>query len=114
MIMAQMPISSKTTLFMNAIANQTTTIVAKEIITQLTFPKSDVLLSENKQSERKRQVIKAMKLGNNKKHKVKIIFEDLEGLKKVETTIWGVTEKNIILKQGALIPIHRIHEIKFY
>ena len=54
-----------------------------------------------------------MKLGNSKKFKVHIIFEDKEGLKKVETTIWGVTEKNIILKRGTLIPIHRIHEIKF-
>ncbi|MBL4594267.1 MAG: hypothetical protein JKX68_10690 [Flavobacteriales bacterium] len=99
---------------MNAIATRIATIIEKENITQLTFPKSDVLHSEIKQDERQRRVIRAMKLGNNKKHKVKIIFEDVESLKKVETTIWGVTEKNIILKQGTLIPIHRIHEIKFY
>lgn len=99
---------------MNATAIKTATIVAKENITQLTFPKSDVLHSELKQSERKRRVVRAMKLGNNKKFKVKIIFEDLDGLKKVETTVWGVTEKNIILKKGTLIPIERIHEIKFY
>ena len=99
---------------MNATATETATIVAKENIILLTFPKSDVLHSELKQSERKRRVVRAMKLGNNKKFKVKIIFEDLEGLKKVETTVWGVTEKNIILKQGTLIPIERIHEIKFY
>ena len=99
---------------MNATATKTATIVDKENISRLTFPKSDVLHSELKQSERQRRVVRAMKLGNNKKFKVKIIFEDLEGLKKVETTIWGVTEKNIILKQGTLIPIQRIHEIKFY
>lgn len=109
-----MPNSPKTTLLMNAIATKNTTIVAKENINLLTFPKNDVLHSELKQSERKRRVIRAMKLGNNKKFKVKIIFEDLEGLKKVETTVWGVTEMNIILKQGTLIPIERIHEIKFY
>ena len=109
-----MPNTPKTTLLMNATATNTATNVAKENITQLTFPKSDVLHSELKQSERKRRVVRAMKLGNNKKFKVKIIFEDLDGLKKVETTIWGVTEKNIILKQGTLIPIERIHEIKFY
>ena len=90
------------------------TLVEKENVSQMSFPKSDVLLSENKQNERKSRVVRAMKLGNNKKFKVKIIFEDVESLKKVETTIWGVTEKNIILKQGTLIPIHRIHEIKFY
>lgn len=99
---------------MNALVTNTATIVAKENVSILSFPKSDVLLSENKQNERKQRVIRAMKLGNNKKFKVKIIFEDIESLKKVETTIWGVTEKNIILKQGILIPLHRIHEIKFY
>ncbi len=99
---------------MNAVATKTVTIVAKENVSQLTFPKSDVLFSEIKQDERKRRIVRAMKLGNNKKFKVKIIFEDMESLKKVETTIWGVTEKNIILKQGTLIPIQRIHEIKFY
>ena len=99
---------------MNVVPTQTAALVAKENVSQLIFPKSDVLLSGNRQEERKRRVIRAMKLGNNKKHKVKIIFEDLEGLKKVETTIWGVTEKNIILKKGTLIPIPRVHEIKFY
>ena len=99
---------------MNAVATQTATTIAKENVSLLTFPKADVLHSELEQSERERRIIRAMKLGNNKKFKVKIIFEDLEGLKKVETTIWGVTEKNIILKQGTLIPKQRIHEIKFY
>ncbi|PCJ25530.1 MAG: hypothetical protein COA97_07620 [Flavobacteriales bacterium] len=99
---------------MNATATISATAIEKEDVPQLTFPKSDVLLSEMEQSERKRRIVRAMKLGNNGKYKVKIIFEDLESLKKVETTIWGVTEKNIILKKGTLIPIHRIHEIKFF
>lgn len=99
---------------MNAVITKTETLVAKENVSQLSFPKSDVIISEEKQSERERRIVRAMKLGNNKKFKVKIIFEDTESLKRVETTIWGVTEKNIILKQGTLIPIQRIHEIKFY
>jgi len=99
---------------MNVIATQTTIIVEKENIPQLSFPKRDVLTTELEQKERHRRIIMAMRLGNSKKYKVKIIFEDIEGLKKVETTIWGVTVKNIILKQGTLIPINRIHEIKFF
>ena len=50
-----MPNSPKTTLLMNAIATKNTTIVAKENINLLTFPKNDVLHSELKQSERKRE-----------------------------------------------------------
>ena len=39
-------------------------------------------------------------------------FEDSEGLKQVETTIWATTDKRIILKGGVVIPIIRIHEVK--
>ena len=55
---------------------------------------------------------RAMKLGNLEHNKIKIVFEDSEGLKQVETTVWGGTDKRVILKQAILIPIHRIHEIK--
>ena len=99
---------------MNAISTQTPILVEKEIITGLNFPKEEILSDEIKIEERNKRVVRAMKLGNNRKIKVKILFEDITGLKKVETTIWGVTEKNIILKKGTLIPINRIQEIKFF
>lgn len=99
---------------MNALATEATDYVAKENISQLTFPKEDVLVDEIAKIERKKRVERAMRLGNTRKSKVRIIFEDVEGKKTVETTIWGVTEKNIILKQTTIIPIRRIHEIKFF
>ena len=34
--------------------------------------------------------------------------------KKVETTIWGFTDKNVILKKTIVIPIRCVHEVKFY
>ena len=43
-----------------------------------------------------------------------LIPEDIEGLKKVETTIWGFTDKNVILKKTTIIPIRCIHEVKFF
>ena len=55
---------------------------------------------------------KALKLGNNEQHKIKIIFEDDTNKKQVETTVWGLTDKQVILKQGISIPIHRIIEVK--
>lgn len=99
---------------MNAIATAPATYVAKENISQLTFPKSDVLLDEIKRNERQKRVERAMTLGNSSKSKVRIVFEDSEGVKTVETTVWGVTDNNIILKKTTIIPIRRIHEIKFY
>ena len=57
---------------------------------------------------------RAIRLGNNQKRKVKIIFEDDQAIKKVETTIWAVTEKNILLKRGVAVPINRIHQVSAY
>jgi tRNA A37 threonylcarbamoyladenosine synthetase subunit TsaC/SUA5/YrdC len=99
---------------MNTVNSNTATIVQKEEIPNISFPIGDVLTSEIKKAERVSRIRKAKKLGNSFKGKVKIIFEDTTGTKKVETTVWGVTEKNIILKKNTLIPIRCIHEIKFY
>lgn len=52
-----------------------------------------------------------MSIGNLEHDKVIILFQDIQGLKKVNTTIWGVTDKEIILKKGVIIPIHRIENI---
>jgi uncharacterized protein (UPF0248 family) len=50
-------------------------------------------------------------LSNLYHNKVKIVFEDREGAKMVETTIWATTDAAIMLKGGVVIPIHRIHSI---
>ncbi len=91
-----------------------TTLIEKEEITEFSFPKGDVLSDEAKKQERQARIKRGTRLGNGQKRKVKIIFEDSEGMKKVETTIWGFTDKNVILKKTTIIPIRCIHEIKFY
>lgn len=98
---------------MDSTAMKKPIMVEKEMISSLTFPKEEVLKDADKQKELKAALDKAMKLGNAYKGKVKIVFEDSEGVKAVETTIWGVTDKNVLLKQTTLIPIRRILEIKF-
>jgi uncharacterized protein (UPF0248 family) len=50
-------------------------------------------------------------LGNLEHSKIKIFFEDSESKKIVDTTVWGVTDKNVMLKQGVMIPIHRIYKL---
>ena len=87
-------------------------VVLKENVSGLKFPHHEVLKSSEAISTRQFHLEKALKLGNIENHKIKIIFEDTEGLKQVETTIWGVTDKRVILKQGVLIPISCIHELK--
>lgn len=87
------------------------TLIEKEKISELKFSEKEVLKSIEDIKTRIRNLERALKLGNLEHNKIKIIFEDIEGLKQVETTIWGVTDKRIILKHGVLIPIHCIHEV---
>ncbi len=99
---------------MNAVLNDIVRLIEKEDIKEFTFPQGDVLVTEEQKTERQARIKRGMRLGNSFKRKVKIIFEDIEGLKKVETTIWGFTDKNVILKKTTMIPIRCIHEVKFY
>ncbi len=89
----------------------TPVLIEKENISGLKFPDADVLTSKEEIKMRFFNLDRALKLGNLEHNKIKIIFEDSEGIKQVNTTVWGVTDKRVILKQGVVIPIHRIYEI---
>jgi hypothetical protein len=86
-------------------------LVDKEIVGNLHFPADEVLNSEELKQKREYELHRASSLGNAKV-KIKILFEDAEGLKQVETTVWAVTKDRVVLKHGVTIPITRIHEIK--
>ncbi|MBS1652358.1 MAG: hypothetical protein JSU07_10140 [Bacteroidetes bacterium] len=86
--------------------------IEKEEIGGLKFPSGEVLTDTDKIKERKMELDRALTLGNIEHSKIKIFFEDDTSRKVVDTTVWGLTDKRVILKQGVVIPIHRIHSIK--
>ena len=86
--------------------------IEKEKISDLKFPDKEVLLDPERIKERAAELNRALLLGNLEHTKIKIYFEDDNSRKVVETTVWGVTDKRIILKQGVVIPIIRVHQIK--
>lgn len=86
-------------------------LIDKEVIPTLNFPKDEVLGDKEAISIRKNDLDRALSLGNLEHVKIKIYFEDDASKKMVETTIWGVTEERVILKQGVIIPVNRIHKI---
>jgi hypothetical protein len=86
-------------------------LIDKEIIASLNFPKSDVLEDKDEITSRKNELDRALSLGNLEHVKIKIYFEDDKSKKMVETTIWGVIDSRVILKQGVVIPVNRIHKI---
>ena len=86
-------------------------LIEKEQIKFLSFPREDVLNKKKDQIHRILELQRAMSLGNLERLKVKITFVDNKGLKKVETTIWGITDKEVILKQATIIPLERVISI---
>ncbi len=86
--------------------------INKERIGDLRFPNSDVLSEQDMISARQSDLDRALALGNLEHAKIRIYFEDAESRKMVETTVWGVTDNRVILKQGVVIPIGRIHSVQ--
>ncbi|WP_264549568.1 hypothetical protein [Flavobacterium sp. N2820] len=86
-------------------------LIDKETISSLVFPKKEVLEEKDAIIQRKNDLDRALSLGNLEHVKIKIFFEDNSSKKAVETTIWGVTDSRVILKQGVVIPVNRIHKI---
>ncbi|MFT5822892.1 MAG: hypothetical protein ACI8ZM_004149 [Crocinitomix sp.] len=89
------------------------TLIDKAEIALLHFPKEDVLYRAADKIKREVELKKALSLGNLNHFKVKIFFEDIEGTKSVDTTIWGLTTTSVILKKGVTIPIARVNGIEF-
>lgn len=85
--------------------------IAKEEVGGLHFPDEDVLTSENDRKQRQSALERAMTLGNLEQIKFKIYFEAHEAKLFIDTTIWGVTDETVILKQGLMIPAKRIVNI---
>lgn len=83
--------------------------IEKESVSALHFPKTDVLEEKEEKDRRMHELDRALSLGNLEHTKIKIYFEDDQSKKMVETTIWGLTDERVILKQGLVIPVNRIY-----
>lgn len=87
-------------------------LVEKEDVAEMHFPLEDVLTDATDKHQRDESINRANSLGNLEHYKVKIYFADEAGSKWVHTTIWGVTDKAILLKQNVVLPIHRIIKLE--
>ena len=88
-----------------------TVLIEKETIPGLSFPSKPLNKSKEQLLLLKKKLRRSMILGNVHRTKMRIIFEDEEGVKEVQTTIWAVGDKNIVLKKGVTIPIHRLVDV---
>lgn len=84
-------------------------LIEKEEINTHDFLPADVTLSEEKLAK----LSYAQRLGNEFKSKAYIAFNTKDGIKKVSTTVWSVTEKYLQLKNNVHVPIRSIVDIDF-
>lgn len=87
-------------------------LVEKEIIPNCHFHDEEILKNDEEKKSRQFELDRAIALGNLEHHKVKIFFADDKGKKLVNTTIWGITDSSILLKQNVVIPIRRIIKLE--
>ena len=59
------------------------------------------------------KLVAAQRLGNEFKGKTTIVFQTEDGPKRIETTVWSLTEKYVQIKSGVLIPLKSIIEIDY-
>lgn len=86
-------------------------LIEKEAIFSMKFPHKEI--TSNRKKELLKSLEQAMTLGNSYKSKCRIVFEDTEGLKAVETTVWFADDNAVELKGDAIIPLANIIEIQF-
>jgi len=84
-------------------------LIEKEEVVNFKFleaPKEEVHVQKEK-------LINAERLGNEFKSKAYITFQTDQGPKKIETTVWSVTEKYLQIKNGVLIPLKSLIDIQY-
>ncbi len=88
--------------------------ITREGVRRLLFGDEDVLSEKEQKSIRRYKLNRALVLGNLYKRKVKIHLKTTEGVfKRLDTTIWGVGEEFVSLKDGVSVPIRGITDIDF-
>jgi hypothetical protein len=55
----------------------------------------------------------ALRLGNEFKSKCTIVFQTTEGPKRVETTVWTLTDGYLQIKSGMIIPLNSLIDITY-
>lgn len=55
----------------------------------------------------------ALRLGNEFKSKSSIVFQTSEGPKKIETTVWTLTEGYLQIKSGSVIPLTSLIDVDY-
>jgi len=86
-----------------------TELIAKEDIYQYKIINAPV----DHSTDLKSKLQNALRLGNEFKSKSSITFMTQEGPKRIETTVWSLTDKYLQIKGGILLPLNSLIAIDY-
>lgn len=85
------------------------TVIQKEDVDKYRIVPAEI----DKSEEFGRKLTGALRLGNEFKSKTTIVFNTEDGPKRIETTVWSLTDKYIQIKHGILIPLKSMIAIEY-
>lgn len=86
-----------------------TELINKEELVNYKFTKAP----EDQRSMLRLKLNNALRLGNEFKSKCSIAFQTSEGPKRIETTVWTLTEDYLQIKNGVVIPLTSLIDIDY-
>jgi hypothetical protein len=89
-------------------------MIAAEWIAKEDIPKYRLArASEDHTGELQEKLHGALRLGNEFKSKAVITFQTLDGPKRVETTVWTLTDDCLQIKNGIVLPLGSLLDIDY-
>jgi len=89
-------------------------MISAKLIPKEDIPKYKLTrASEDHSMELQDKLRGALRLGNEFKSKAVITFQTLDGPKRVETTVWTLTEDSLQLKNGVVLPLGSLLDISY-
>lgn len=68
---------------------------------------------EDRSVELRTKLSNALRLGNEFKSKCAIAFQTTEGAKRIETTVWTLTDSYLQIKNGVVIPLNSLIDVTY-
>ncbi len=89
-------------------------MVTVELIPKEDIPKYKLArASEDHVLELRQKLRGALRLGNEFKSKAIITFQTVDGPKRVETTVWTLTDDALQIKNGVVLPLGSLLDIDY-
>ena len=88
-----------------------TKIISKEDLRDVSFRNSPNGFTLDELRDQRRKLQLSILLSNQADALVKIVFNTIDGYKEVRASVWGATERYILLTGGSFIPVEAVASV---